>query len=177
MKRKLTIVVGLLVVAFAFFVKVSMENNNELASNEDIRSKHEKFLNDSPFKNTDDLTKKERFEKGLPPNKYLEREWELTMNPNLGRPTPENLNQIRRSLEDQRLSEVLAGRVPGDAADNSWVERGPNNVGGRCRAVMFDPNDPNDETVFAGGVSGGLWKNTNISNANSEWTRVDIRKI
>ena len=39
-----------------------------------------------------------------------------------------------------------------------WVSRGPNNVGGRTKGLMFDPNDENDETVFAGGVSGGLFK-------------------
>ena len=39
---------------------------------------------------------------------------------------------------------------------------------------MFDPNDATNETVFVGGVSGGLWKNTNISNASSVWTRVGI---
>ncbi|MBT8261020.1 MAG: hypothetical protein KJN82_06880, partial [Bacteroidia bacterium] len=39
---------------------------------------------------------------------------------------------------------------------------------------MFDPNDSTNETVFAGGVSGGLWKNQNISNPNSTWTRVDV---
>jgi len=65
-------------------------------------------------------------------------------------------------------------RVPGDGIDNNWVERGPDNVGGRTRAVMFDPNDPTNETVFAGGVSGGLWKNELISDPNSIWTRVNI---
>ena len=37
---------------------------------------------------------------------------------------------------------------------------------------MFDPNDSTNETVFAGGVSGGLFKNTNISNPNSPWELV-----
>lgn len=68
----------------------------------------------------------------------------------------------------------MSARVPGDAADNNWISRGPDNVGGRTGAIMFDPNDSTNETVFAGGVSGGLWKNTNISNANSTWVRVNI---
>lgn len=43
-----------------------------------------------------------------------------------------------------------------------WSERGPKDVGGRTRAIMIDPNDPTGQTVWAGGVSGGLWKTTNI---------------
>ena len=37
---------------------------------------------------------------------------------------------------------------------------------------MYDPNDASNNTVYAGGVSGGLWKNTNITNSNSTWFRV-----
>ena len=140
----------------------------------DVKNQHKKFLEDSPFSEISQLSKKERKANGLPPNKYLEREWELTMNPEIGRPTPENLGEIKKQINDLRIEGELLGRVSGDGADNQWVERGPDNVGGRTRAVMFDPNDPTNETVFAGGVSGGLWKNTNISNASSVWTQVSI---
>ena len=140
----------------------------------ELRKKLAYFQNHSPFKKTILLSKEERKENGLPPNKYYENEWELTMNPSLGRPTTENLEVIRKELLDERQRLLASGRVPGDAVDNSWIERGPTNVGGRTRAIMFDPNDPTNETVFAGGVSGGLWKNTAISNASSQWTRVNI---
>ena len=53
-----------------------------------------------------------------------------------------------------------------------WKERGPGNVGGRTKGLMFDPNDSSSETVFAGGVSGGLFKNTNISNNQSAWEHI-----
>ena len=53
----------------------------------------------------------------------------------------------------------------------SWVERGPNNIGGRTRALMIDPNDPSGNTLWAGSVAGGLWKTENIPAANEE----DIR--
>ena len=48
--------------------------------------------------------------------------------------------------------------------DNSitWQERGPTNVGGRTRTIMIDPNDPTKKTIWAGSVSGGLWKTNNI---------------
>lgn len=139
-----------------------------------LRKQHAKFLANTPFKKTMELSKKERKAIGLPPNKYYEMEWGLTMNPSLGRPTPENLITLREKLARERQEAIASGRTPGDASDNSWVERGPDNVGGRVRAIMFDPNDATKETVFAGGVSGGLWKNTNISNPLSVWTRVNI---
>ena len=30
-----------------------------------------------------------------------------------------------------------------------WNERGPNNVGGRTKGMMFDPNDSTSETIIA----------------------------
>ncbi len=37
-----------------------------------------------------------------------------------------------------------------------WTEVGPNDVGGRTRALAIDINNSN--TIIAGGVSGGIWK-------------------
>ena len=140
----------------------------------ELRKKLAYFQEHSPFKKVILLSKDERKQNGLPPNKYYENEWEMTISPTLGRPTPENLEVVRENLKRERQRILSTGRVPGDAVENSWVERGPTNVGGRTRAIMFDPNDTTRETVIAGGVSGGLWKNTAISNANSQWTRINI---
>lgn len=139
-----------------------------------LRKLHAQHLKNSPFRKTLNLSKTERKATGIPPNKYYEQEWELTMNPEVGRPTTESLNALRDKLNKERRIALETGRTPGDAVDNAWVERGPNNVGGRVRAIMFDPNDAAYNTVFASGVSGGLWKNTNISNAATAWTRVNI---
>lgn len=43
-----------------------------------------------------------------------------------------------------------------------WKERGPNNVGGRTRAILPDPNDSEGRKVWAGSVSGGLWYTSDI---------------
>jgi len=40
----------------------------------------------------------------------------------------------------------------------AWEELGPNNIGGRTRAILVDPTNPS--VVFAGSVGGGLWKST-----------------
>ncbi|KOY87550.1 hypothetical protein AD998_16670 [bacterium 336/3] len=55
----------------------------------------------------------------------------------------------------------------------NWSERGPNNVGGRTRAIMFDPNDVTKRKIWAGGVAGGLWYNNDITSNTSEWQKVD----
>ncbi|QCE40806.1 thrombospondin type 3 repeat-containing protein [Psychroserpens sp. NJDZ02] len=173
MKKKITILTLCVLVCIALFT-LSKNNDIEIIEQSETRSIHKKNLENSPFKDVLKLSKPERRAAGLTPNKYYEQEWELTMNPVLGRPTSEGLKQIKADQQLKRQAFLASGRVPGDGLDNSWLERGPNNVGGRTRAIMFDPNDATNETLFAGGVSGGLWKNTNISNVNSSWIRVDI---
>ena len=42
----------------------------------------------------------------------------------------------------------------------SWIELGPDNIGGRTRAIVALDNG----TLYAGGVSGGLWKSTKRKN-------------
>ena len=39
-----------------------------------------------------------------------------------------------------------------------WDELGPNNVGGRTRALMIDKDDP--DVLIAGSAGGGVWKST-----------------
>lgn len=47
-------------------------------------------------------------------------------------------------------------------ADIAWSLLGPDNVGGRTRALIFDNSDAASNTIIAGAVSGGLYKSTNI---------------
>ncbi len=138
----------------------------------ELREQHKSYLSNSPFKKTLNLSKKERKAMGIPPNKYFEREWELSMDPSTGKPHPERLFALQESLKRNNL----AGKNPGAASWNNWEERGPDNLGGRTRAIMFDPNDATNKRVFAGGVSGGLWLNEDITDANSAWSLVDAPK-
>lgn len=150
----------------------SLERKNQLSEIDVLRAKHQEMLDKQLFKKTFLMSKSQRKAEGLPPNKYLEQDYALTANPTLGRPTGENLSQIRMQLENAR-NEALTHRTPGDGADNPWVERGPNNVGGRTKALIFDPTDATNKTVIAGGISGGLWKNTDIT-ASVAWTRMAL---
>jgi gliding motility-associated-like protein len=135
------------------------------SSVQEKRHKHKVFLENSPVKASLLLSKAERKSQGLPPNKYFEREWELTMNPATGKPEPEKV----LALQSKRPQNIQK-RVPGGASQ--WIERGPNNVGGRTRTLLFDPNDPTHKRVFAGGVSGGLWVNQDITNPNTSWSAI-----
>ncbi len=133
----------------------------------ELRKMHKRFLAKSPFKKTLKMSKNERIAYGLPPNKYFERMWELSMDPSTGKIYPEKVSQLQEKMANNRLSQ----RAPGDGATNAWVERGPNNVGGRTRALLFDPNDATRKKVYAGSASGGLWVNNDIT-TNTGWTRV-----
>ncbi|HEX7283370.1 MAG TPA: hypothetical protein VF239_15035 [Vicinamibacterales bacterium] len=55
-------------------------------------------------------------------------------------------------------SRVMALRETSRAAGvlDAWTPLGPGNIGGRTRVVKFHPTVPT--TLFAAGVSGGLWK-------------------
>ena len=54
---------------------------------------------------------------------------------------------------------------------NAYSFQGPNNLGGRCRAVAYDVrfNGAGNRVVLAGGVSGGMFRSTD---AGANWTRV-----
>ncbi len=171
MSKKLRILLGgitALLLAIAFFTFVtSTRDTHETQTIEQQRETHAKLIENSPFKETLTWDKKKRKLAGLPPNRYFEQMWELSINPTTGKLDNDELNIIRENLRVQRQ----ALRNPGEAG-NAWEERGPNDIGGRTRVIMFDPNDSSNNTVYAGGVSGGLWKNSNITNTNSLWTRV-----
>jgi photosystem II stability/assembly factor-like uncharacterized protein len=46
----------------------------------------------------------------------------------------------------------------------SWTQVGPNNIGGRLRAIVINPSNTN--ILYVGAVSGGVWKTTN---GGSSW--------
>jgi photosystem II stability/assembly factor-like uncharacterized protein len=139
--------------------------------NTPFKAKHEQLIDNHPFQKYLKLSKTERKLNNLPPNKYYQQERILEMDPLTGKTYPDRLLALQEELNSR--STYNRG-VPGQDAANAWVERGPNNVPGRTRAMMYDPNDSNHKRVFAGGVTGGLWVIDDIENPNSVWQRVDI---
>lgn len=97
-----------------------------------------------------------------------EQEFERTKDPELGIVPRERLKDAYAVIRDQQLRQGKAA-----ISGITWQERGPNNVGGRNRVILFDASDPTNKTVFAGSVAGGLWKTTNIYANQVEWTPVN----
>ncbi|MFA7359999.1 MAG: T9SS type A sorting domain-containing protein [Candidatus Kapaibacterium sp.] len=80
-----------------------------------------------------------------------------------------NTNRIPDNIKN--LEQDFASRLPKITdRDNTqaltWVERGPNNVGGRTRALAGDINNAN--IIIAGGITGGMWKTVN---GGTSWTK------
>ena len=170
-KNKLNYFFALIIFIATFYTY--NENNN--VDYDEIRKKHSEFLQNSPYKETKSLQRDQRKKLQLPPNAYAERMWELSMNPYTGRTEPEKLFYLQKELREKNDPQNRIAGVPGEPNNDEtkWVHRGPYNVGGRTKGIMWDPNDPTNETVFAGGISGGIFKNTSISNQNSPWVLVD----
>lgn len=105
------------------------------------------------------------------PDLAAEQDFLLTMDPATGTVPIERLFEANRIA--RQLQEEAEARGGGPLVTRDWEDRGPNNVGGRTRALMFDPNDPTGNKVWAGGVAGGLWYNDDITSASAEWTSVD----
>ncbi|WP_436516652.1 LamG-like jellyroll fold domain-containing protein [Ekhidna sp. To15] len=100
------------------------------------------------------------------------QEFERTKDPNLGIVPKNRLYEayrIKERMKSQRSGDVLLDAIPGV----SWKERGPNNLGGRTRTILIDPNDVSNSTVWAASISGGLWKTTDITKASPDWSSVN----
>ncbi len=120
--------------------------------------------------------------KKLPKTDRIDLAWqqetERTLDPELGRVPYERLPLAHAAAEKKRQEILARPKGTGNPAIDGisgiqWTERGPNNVGGRTRALMFDPNAISGKKVWAAGVTGGLWYNDDITSADSPWQKVN----
>ena len=154
--------VGLTAIAFSVLIFNEEVNPSE---------RHQFYLDNSPFKETKHLGKIERLNRGLTPDRFYEEMFELTMNPSTGIPDYSSKQRVQQLVEQTFKYKIAA--VPGQDMATPWYTIGPNNHAGRTRAALFDIADtPNYDRVIAGGVSGGLWQNTDIDNSSQQWTRI-----
>jgi uncharacterized protein (TIGR03437 family) len=93
-------------------------------------------------------------ETALPVERYFEAMAEMQRMPLHS--TADNRLLTRAEL---RAAEPDQGRL------GTWTALGPGNVGGRTRAILIHPQDP--QIMYAAGVAGGVWKSTN---AGQSWT-------
>lgn len=104
----------------------------------------------------------------------MEQEFELTKDLSLNAVPRERLiaaDNYRKALIAKRENSRTAAAVPGLV----WQERGPSNVGGRTRALLFDLNDAANgyRKVWAGSVGGGLWYTNDITATPVVWNKVN----
>lgn len=73
--------------------------------------------------------------------------------------------------KERALAQVQAHNLAkrsGEGSPLTWTALGPNNIGGRTRAIAVDPS--NSSIIYAGSVSGGVWKSTN---GGASWLPTD----
>lgn len=98
----------------------------------------------------------------------MEYEFNMLKNPATGK-IPEGIRdaellQARQILEAQQLNGT-ASRI----TVNPYTFQGPNNLGGRTRALAYDiRNGSSNSVIMAGGISGGIYKSTDNG---STWVR------
>jgi hypothetical protein len=81
----------------------------------------------------------------------------------------------RARMESMEHYSTAASRIEGHRRATTesttvftpWQFLGPGNIGGRTRALVFDPS--NERTLYAGGISGGIWKSIN---GGESWTPI-----
>jgi len=136
-------------------------------SHEENRLAFEAFLHrelsklPTPEVNLKDIPKMDRPDMGALQNYYQ------TLDPALGYvPFKRQYASYEqtRAIEKQMASSRETGI--------SWTDTRAE-MGGRVRAIMFDPNDAQKKKVWAAGVTGGLWYTNDITNLFVDWYPLD----
>lgn len=94
-------------------------------------------------------------------NAALEYHTALRANQHTGKIDLTNVLDAREQVQEAR--NLRAGNL-----GLEWAEVGPDNIGGRTRAILVDPNNSNH--IFAGSVTGGLFYS---ANAGGQWRPVE----
>jgi hypothetical protein len=115
-------------------------------------------------------------EKVLPVERYFQAKEKIKKMKRFSTRSGKNLPSQADTTENDEVLEPGDGEFPGGtggggAGDGSastsgslgtWQSLGPGNVGGRTRALIIDPVNP--DVMYAAAVAGGIWKTTNGGN-------------
>ena len=113
----------------------------------------------------------EKSERNAPYERALQ-EWKMLRNPATNE-IPFNIRekelQFAKSIQTAE-KKVATMTEPLSKAFNlsNWESIGPNNIGGRTRALAYDISDNTFNTILAAGISGGMWKTTD---GGTSWNR------
>jgi photosystem II stability/assembly factor-like uncharacterized protein len=167
MKKKLLLSTLTLLIIIVV-VLISHDKQTEF---EKKQKEYATYLANHSYSNRTSLTRKEleAIPKKDRPDLAFEQDFLKTIDPNTKMLHQERLVKALNYGVQMKKEATASKKV---ATAFNWESRGPKTVSGRVRAMMFDPNDENSKRVFSGGVSGGIWKNEDISDENSSWTIV-----
>lgn len=101
----------------------------------------------------------------------IEQEFAMTRDPGLNTIPKDRLFNGVKQMK-QQIARTKDGLNEG-VSTIIWEERGPDNIAGRTRAILLDKKDESRNTLLAGGVSGGLWRTTNLLDENPDWSPID----
>ena len=162
MKKKLLFVICLILGTPA--VVFYLNDKNETT---DKSKQLAAFLAEHPYSKRELLTKEQLKEipKQDRPDLAFEQDFLRTLDPATGNVPRERLFDVMRTFNQLSRDD--------ETVDFNWETRGPLDVSGRTRGVFFDPNDVENKKVFAGGVSGGIWMNSDITDENISWVQVE----
>lgn len=167
--KKILIVVACSGIISLYFITISKKSERE-EYEIFLRSHEYKIALNEGGEHSEENAKPDR------PDLAFMQDFLRTMDPILKRPTPEILyeqNIGTANARDRKNSQSARTQATSLAQATVWEERGPSNVAGRTRAMLFDPADATKKKVWAGGVSGGLWFNNDITNAATSWNKVN----
>lgn len=84
-----------------------------------------------------------------------------------------DVNDVKKAIAQRENLRQKKNKT--SATTMVWKEMGPDNVGGRVRGIIIDKNDHN--TMWAGSVSGGLWKSTTLGSSWEKVTNIDNENL
>lgn len=162
MKRKFTYsILSVLVIASVLFILKINKTNNQYD-----RKDYEKFLN-KKYKEIKNIPEKEEgLEKMDCPDMAVMQDYFMTLDPKLGYVPAKRLKKAYKTTID------LIKNKDNFFDAIEWQGTSAK-MGGRTRAIMWDPNDASLKKVWAGGVTGGLWYNNDITDEASQWYPVN----
>ncbi len=160
---KPVIVIPSLLLLISSVLVFSLLNNNT-----DDREEYEEFLLGESSRIMDDVTELEGLPKPGQPEMAAVQNYFMTLDPVEKRVPLERL-KTGYKLTKERENDL---RLKSTASTLDW-NIVSSNMGGRVRVIEYDPNYPNDDRVWAGSVTGGLWINEDLTNNLSGWSPVD----
>ena len=167
MKRSIELIIGPLLVATVLIFSIKLFRSPEKRIVD--RQAYEEFLLEQ-YQGLPQFSEEKLKATPKPehPDLAAFQDYFMTLDPELGRVPTERL---KSAFQETRAIRAKYGSGP-KVSVIEW-EGTPSNMGGRTRALMIDPRDPSGDKVWAGGVTGGLWYNNDITDDNSLWVPVD----